>query len=551
MRRSDRQVARDEPARLPGVAEFAHVAAASRAVDDRVVHDHGLHVVRSDVRLRTNRDRGRSERVAVDRRDAPLGGVRQRQQLRERDEVLDRVVLARGDLDVDAVGVEQRSVVDHGTLGSRLREPHRLRCRVRAGEHAALLVVGDRSRVLRVQSDVVVRERHAEIRRDVVVLERCTRRRPDQGSDESGRFLVDAVRGSSGYCRPRKKVVRTRNVEIVEHGSQIDVRTLAAVCRDRRHAVRLLRVRSRSRLHIAAAGVCAKCRRVDLLPGVVPLDLERVRSYAEDCIEVVVNRVRVGERQLADEDDFAVRESVIGHRGEGAWTADGDRRDVERPATVRGSADWRRRVDRRIEADARKSPIRRAVPTQLARGIGRMDERDDVAALHVVDVEQVGRSVWVRDLENPRRHRVPVGRVRRRVARGGRDAVVVHATARDEVADVICGRAVVGGRRSRPDSRSLRVEPEVPGSHLHDQRLGRAELERDQAGRGRAVLHLAHEREAGTVLHRTLRERDEVEHRRRARLVLGVVDAPEHLRADLAACERAIVRPGAWHRSAS
>ena len=123
VRGSDRQVTSHEPARLPRVSEFAHVAVAGRAVHHRVIHDGRLHVVRTDIGLRSHRDRGRRDHVAVHRADAPLGGAREREELRQRDEVADRVCFPCCDAKRDAVGIKKRDVVGDVALGASARHP--------------------------------------------------------------------------------------------------------------------------------------------------------------------------------------------------------------------------------------------------------------------------------------------------------------------------------------------------------------------------------------------------------------------------------------------
>ena len=246
-----------------------------------------------------------------------------------------------------------------------------------------------------------------------------------------------------------------------------------------------------------------------------------------------------------------------------------------------------------------------------------MHKRQHIGRLHVVDVEQVGLGVRIRDLVDPRWHGVPVRRAWRCISSRAGNAVIVHAAARDKVAnrihlvgrdrsaasscDVDCrpgrgqgqlvsvcrgvddvvrgssyercwqrgcrrhlhwrsicvsvrvagerlrpgidgtdclGRAV-RSRRARTNRGALRMESEVPGTHFKHHRLRGAERERDEARALGAVLDLAHERGAGSVLCRTLRKCNEVLQLRRARLELHVINTTPHFGRHFAASERA------------
>ena len=170
------------------------MAVAGRAVHHRVVDDGRLDVVGTDVGLRSHRDRGRGDRVAVDGADAPLGRARKSKKLRQRNDVPDRVGLACCHAERDAVGVLDRDVVRDVALGSRSRHPHRLRRVRRAGKHAALLEVTDRTGVVpgRCEHRVNDGRSDAHIRTDIVVRERGQVRLPDEAV-QAVLALVDVV----------------------------------------------------------------------------------------------------------------------------------------------------------------------------------------------------------------------------------------------------------------------------------------------------------------------------------------------------------------------
>ena len=463
----------------------------------------------------------------------------------------DRVGLSSRDAEVDAVGVLRRERVGHVALGSGARHPHRLRRVVGAGEHSALLEVGHRSGVVaaRVEYRLDDGRRDPHVRSDVVVLERGRRGLPNV-SVKPGLPLVHVVADRPADSSPGDGVLRAGGRKVVHHVARCACLALVdSVRRDGGDDVVVVGVeRLRAELNEPVRRVRGECGRIDRNARVVCLDRElRRRGIRVD--EVVALELR--HRPAVDVHAVADREPVVSDRGHHARVCLRDGGDVEGVATAGGHGRDGRRRNVRRERDRRERPLGRTKPAQLARRVGRVNERQDVRALHVVDVEQVGRRVRGRDFVDPCRHRIPVGRVRRRVARRRGDAVVVDAAARDEVAERVCGRSVVCSRRSRPERRALRVEPDVLLPQLDDHRLRRAVGERDEARLIGAVLDLGDVLQAGTVLDRSLRQRDEVEELGRTRLELDVVDAPEHLRADLAACERTVVRLRAWHRSAS
>ena len=162
--------------------------------------------------------------------------------------------------------------------------------------------------------------------------------------------------------------------------------------------------------------------------------------------------------------------------------------------------------DRRGKRDRGQRPVRRPDPPQLARRIVRVNQGKHVGRLNVVDVQQIGFRIGVADF---------VGRARRRLKRG-----------------------------------ALGVETEVPGAQLDHHRLRGAEGKGDQARALGAVLDLAHERKSRAILCRPLHLGDEVAALGKAGLILGIVDAPEHLRGHLAAGKAALKDADICHVSA-
>ena len=97
----------------------------------------------------------------------------------------------------------------------------------------------------------------------------------------------------------------------------------------------------------------------------------------------------------------------------------------------------------------------------------------------------------------------------------------------------------VGQARAQQGS-AQGVEAEVSGSHLDDHGLRRRIGEGNQPHLLGRVLHLAHKGESGAVFRGALRLGDEVAAAGKARLILGIVNASEPLRANFTARERTL-----------
>ena len=114
-----------------------------------------------------------------------------------------------------------------------------------------------------------------------------------------------------------------------------------------------------------------------------------------------------------------------------------------------------------------------------------MNQRDDVRRLNIVDIRDIRRKVWRFDL----------------VRKSG-----------------ICEKR-----------RAFGMESGVLLSEFNHHRLSSIERERNQYALFVSVLRRAHKLESGAVLHRPLREDDEVLALRESRLIAAlIVDAAEH-----------------------
>ena len=191
------------------------MAATGRAVNHRVVHNGWLHIVCADVGLRAHRNCGRRNDIAVHRTDSPLGGAGECEQLRQGDDVPDRVRLSSCNTKLDSIRVLGRNRIRHVAFGPAPRHQHRLRRVVCASKDAALLEVRYCTWIVvcAVEHGVIHRRRNARVWRNVVIDNGCSGRFANE-SVQAALQLVHAIARRIRYGCPRNSDVCSTCPEI-------------------------------------------------------------------------------------------------------------------------------------------------------------------------------------------------------------------------------------------------------------------------------------------------------------------------------------------------
>ena len=170
--------------------------------------------------------------------------------------MVDRVGLAGGHADVDAVAVLARQRVGQVAFGPATRHPDRLWRVVRAGEDAALLKVGHRSRVVPGAHERRLYDggRDAHVGRNVVIVKRRAGRLADV-AEQAALPLVDVVAQRTRHSAPTDRVLRSEGVQVVDDvASRACCALVHRVLRNGRHDVVVIKVKALvAELHEPAA----------------------------------------------------------------------------------------------------------------------------------------------------------------------------------------------------------------------------------------------------------------------------------------------------------
>ncbi|KAG2171863.1 hypothetical protein INT44_002508 [Umbelopsis vinacea] len=245
VRRHQADVLRDVAASVIVVRHLADVTAERHRIEQRVADRYRHHVGRAGVALRLHGQRARRQRLSCRPvgGDSPFRARREQHKLGQWHDVADRVRFARCDAKHQRVSVARRRAGGQVRLGAGARHPHCLRQCDRAGEHAALLVVADRARVVVRTGEWIgqIGRRGAGIRNDIVV----DHRRADGLADKRIAALeiaVDVVARRARDCGPADRVHEARERQVVNAVRVGRRQRLFAGCEQRRHYVVVLHV---------------------------------------------------------------------------------------------------------------------------------------------------------------------------------------------------------------------------------------------------------------------------------------------------------------------